>query len=204
MKIAIIGHGNVGGTLAKAWAKAGHDVIIGTRKAMDKKAARLTEGRPNIMQQRMAEAVQEAEVILVAIPAPATAALAKSLGQLKGKIIIDATNALWEKPEPYETGYHAFKAICKAEAVKAFNSTGFENMANPVYGDTTADMFIAGDSQEGKKAAMLLARDAGFETVYDFGGGDKVKALEHFAFGWINLAIMQGQGRQIALKILKR
>ena len=204
MKIAIIGHGNVGGALAKAWANTGHDIIIGTRKAEDEKAAALAEGHEKIRVAPQAEAVSAAEAILVATPAPVTADLAKAWGKLPGKVVIDATNALWEQPKPYETGYHAFADISGAEVVKAFNTTGFENMADPVYGDTTADMFVAGDSAQAKQVAEQLATDAGFEKTYDFGGADKVKALEHFAFGWINLALMQGQGRQMAIKILKR
>jgi|GEM_PF-2985140 len=37
MKIAIIGHGNVGGALAKHWANFGHEVIIGARNSQDEK-----------------------------------------------------------------------------------------------------------------------------------------------------------------------
>ncbi len=204
MKIAIIGHGNVGGALATAWARAGHKILIGTRKTDDAKAKDLITSHPNIEQKPMSMAITESEVILIATPAHVTAELAQSWGALPGKVIIDATNAIWKQPEPYETGYHAFVDICKAEVVKAFNTTGFENMADPHYGDTTADMFVAGDSEKAHDIAIQLAKDAGFETVYNFGGADKVKALEHFAFGWINLAIMQGEGRQMALKILKR
>ena len=204
MKIAIVGHGNVGGALAMAWAKTGHDIVIGTRKADDEKAAQLVASHEQILEATLDEAVREAAVILVATPAPVTADLAKAWGALPGKVIIDATNALWQQPDPYETGYHAFANLSKAEVVKAFNTTGFENMADPVYGDTTADMFMAGDSERAKAVVEQLASDAGFEKTYDFGGADKVKALEHFAFGWINLAIMQGEGRQMAIKILKR
>ncbi len=204
MKIAIIGHGNVGGALAVAWAKAGHQIIIGTRKSDDEKATKIISQYSGIQQMIINRAIQQAEVILVATPAHVTVDLATSWGALPGKVVIDATNALRKKPEPYETGYHAFVEICKAEVAKGFNTTGFENMADPVYGDTTADMFVAGDSSKALETATQLAKDAGFETVYNFGGADKVKALEHFAFGWINLAIMQGEGRQMALKILKR
>jgi hypothetical protein len=52
--------------------------------------------------------------------------------------------------------------------------------------------------------AEQLAKDLGFENVYNFGGSDKFQLLEQFAQSWINLAIMQGYGRSIAFKILKR
>lgn len=67
-----------------------------------------------------------------------------------------------------------------------------------------AHMFYAGDSDSAKIIAEQLAKDLGFENVYNFGGSDKFNLLEQFAFGWINLAMMQGYGRNIAFKVLKR
>ena len=63
---------------------------------------------------------------------------------------------------------------------------------------------MAGDDPRAKKVAKGLALDAGFSQCYDFGDGSKVELLEQFAVAWINLAIMQGMGRDIAFKVLKR
>jgi hypothetical protein len=49
-----------------------------------------------------------------------------------------------------------------------------------------------------------LAKDAGFAACYDIGGNDKFQLMEQFAFFWINLALIQGQGREMAFKLLKR
>ena len=65
-------------------------------------------------------------------------------------------------------------------------------------------MFVAGNSDKGKAMTIQLAKDAGFGECYDFGGDDKVALLEQFALSWINLAIMQGHGRGIAFKVVKR
>ena len=56
----------------------------------------------------------------------------------------------------------------------------------------------------GKELVKRLALDLGFEHCYDFGGDDKFKLIEDFAKAWINLAIMQGEGRNIAFKVLRR
>jgi len=77
-------------------------------------------------------------------------------------------------------------------------------MANPKYGNTSLDMFMAGDSIKGKQVASRLARDAGFAECYDFGGDDKVALLEQFTLVWINLAIFQKQGRNIAFKVIRK
>ena len=203
MKIAIIGHGNVGGALAKNWAKAGHQIIIGARNVNDDKVQQLAK-LENFSATDIENAAQESDVILVATPAHIAVDLAKQLGQLPGKVIIDATNAVRQKPEPYKTAFHALQDITGAELAKCFNTTGFENMKNPVYQGEGIDLFVAGSSAKAKEVSMQLAKDAGFGSCYDFGGDDRVELLEQFALAWINLAIFQGHGRDIAFKVLKR
>jgi predicted dinucleotide-binding enzyme len=77
-------------------------------------------------------------------------------------------------------------------------------MANPHYPLAAADMFIAGDNQEAKEIVTKLAKDIGFGEVYNFGGSNQFELMEKFALSWINLAIMQGYGRNIAFKVMKR
>lgn len=205
MKIAIIGAGNVGGALAVGWAKAGHEIVLGVRNPNDSEIKALVASDKNIIAKSVSEAAREAEVILVSVPVTAINDVAKALGEMKNKIIIDATNAVFQKPEPYAHGVAAIKALTQCEdVVKCFNSTGFENMASPKYGDTASDMFVAGSSSKGKAVAAQLAKDLGFAECYDFGGDDKIALLEQFALAWINLAIMQKHGRGMAFKILKR
>lgn len=67
-----------------------------------------------------------------------------------------------------------------------------------------ADMFMAGDSTKAKAVAAQLAEDLGFAECYDFGGDDKISLLKQLAMAWVNLAIFQKMGRNIAFKILKR
>jgi predicted dinucleotide-binding enzyme len=77
-------------------------------------------------------------------------------------------------------------------------------MINPDYAGTAIDLFMAGDSQSGKAIARQLALDAGFGACYDIGGNDQFDLMEQFAWFWINLAMFQGQGREIGFKLLKR
>jgi predicted dinucleotide-binding enzyme len=201
MNIAVIGAGKVGGTLAEKWAKKGHKIIIGAKDPSTKQ--HWTE-IDNISVSKIDDAVENVEVILVAVPVPAIVEIAESLGDLSGKIIIDATNSVFTKPQPYETGFSAFQTINNAKLVKGFNTTGFENLKDTEYEGKPIDMFMAGSDVEAKDVMRQLSLDAGFENCYDFGGDDKVGLVEQFAFAWINLAIMQGEGRNIAFKVLKR
>jgi len=161
---------------------------------------------PNTSLHLLIESVKNAEVILVAAVPQATQNISEQIKEFaKGKILIDAMNSIRSKPEGFENSFETFKYFLpETDIVKCFNSTGFENMQNPVYNDEGIDMFVAGSSQKGKEIAKKLSLDAGFSTCWDFGGDDKVQLLEHFALSWINLAIMQGEGRNIAFKILKR
>jgi len=204
MKIAIIGTGNVGGALAENWSKAGHHILLGVRDLENFKGRDLLQF-PNVQAYTMAEAVAAAEVILIAATPQATIAIAEQLGDTGDKILIDAMNSVRVRPEPYADTFEALRTITRsAQVVKCFNSTGFENMRNPNYGGVGIDMFMAGSSEQAKQVARQLALDAGFAECYDFGGDAQVPLLEQFALAWINLAIIQGQGRNIAFKVQRR
>ena len=205
MKIAIIGTGNVGGALAQGWAKAGHQIFLGVRDPHNFKGSELLAQYDNITAQPVPEAVQQSDVILIAATPKATQSIAEALGNVHDKVIVDAMNSIGAKPEPYSNTAEALLAWtnCK-DVVKCFNTTGFENMLNPKYGEISIDMFVAGDSQKGKAAATQLAKDIGFAQCYDFGGNDKFNLIEQLALCWINLAILQKQGRDIAFKVIRR
>ena len=204
MKIAIIGTGNVGAALAKGWAKAGHEILLAVRDTNNFKGKELL-AQKNITAQPIATAIKAAEVLLVATPPDAINELAKVISDAKDKVIIDATNSVRSSPAGYANASEALRALTNCvDVVKCFNTTGFENMGNPIYDGKGIDMFVAGDSAKGKEIAKQLAKDLGFEECYDFGGNDKIALLEQFALAWINLAIMQKQGRGIAFKVIKR
>jgi 8-hydroxy-5-deazaflavin:NADPH oxidoreductase len=204
MKIAIIGSGNVGGALAQGWVRAGHQVVIGAKFPLSDKNQSLATviGEDKFM--GLKEAVQASEVVLIATPPTAIFEVIAEIGDVTNKVLIDATNAVRQKPQPYETVYHALVDKTAAQVVKCFNTTGFENMLDPTYGEVKVDLFMAGDSEDAKKVALQLALDAGFGTCMDFGKGDKVVLQEQFALSWINLAIMQGHGRNMAFKVVWR
>lgn len=205
MNIAIIGTGNVGGALATKWAQKGHRIFLGVNDTANFKGAGLLRN-PNTSVHPVKEAVQQAEVILIATPATVAAEVAQSLGDTSSKIIIDAMNVVMGRgPAGFTNTTDAILSNTQTkDVVKCFNTTGFNNMLNPVYDNTAIDVFVAGDSVSGKEVARQLAKDAGFAECYTAGGNDKFFLMEQFAFFWINLAMMQGLGREIGFKLLKR
>ena len=204
MKIAIIGSGNVGGALAQGWAKSGHEITFGVRNKDEFKGNRLS-GIQSITAASIPDAVKSSEVIVIAAVPQAIKSIVEAMGDVSSKVIIDAMNSVRVKPEPYANTTEALTNLTNCRnIVKCFSTTGAENMADPVYQGKGIDMFYAGDSDKAKRVAEQLAKDLGFENIYNFGGSDKFQLLEQFALSWINLAIMQGYGRNIAFKILKR
>lgn len=190
--------------MAQQWIKAGHNVLIGAQFPLSEKnislATKIGEDRFAVVE----NAVRQCEVILIATPPEAILDILGKLGNVSGKVIIDATNVIMKSPEPYKTVYHALAEKTNAEIVKCFNTTGFENMLNPVYNNQGIDMFMAGDSEKAKNIAKQLALDCGFGSCIDFGKSDKVELLEKFALSWINLALIQGLGRDLAFKVIYR
>ena len=205
MNIAIIGTGNVGGALATGWSKKGHTIRLGVRDTSSFKGKELLT-HANISACSILEAVQQSEVIVLATPALMALEVAESLGNTQGKIIIDTMNIVMGRgPVGFNNTADAILANTQTrDVVKCFNTTGFNNMANPIYGGQAIDAFVAGDSTEGKRVAAQLVSDLGFGACYDIGGNDRFELMEKFAFFWINLAMFQGQGREIGFKLLKR
>ncbi|MCB0812678.1 MAG: NAD(P)-binding domain-containing protein [Flavobacteriales bacterium] len=201
MNITIIGAGNIGGTLAEKWKAAGHDIRIGARNLGDEETLKWAQGiGARVMP--IAEAVKAGDAVLVATPGKAVVDLAASLGSaLAGKLVMDATNMAG--PLGTAPGFDALRKS-GADAVKVFNCTGWENLADVRYGDQVADMFMAGGSEAAKARVRELVKDVGFTDAIDLGGDDKVHILEGFALVWIDLAIFQKMGRGIAFTLLQR
>ena len=168
MNIAIIGTGNVGGALATNWSRRGHTINLGVQDVNNFKGIELLKNESTKVFS-INEAVTKSEVILIAILPTALYNVIKKMGDVSGKVIIDATNAVRQTPEPYKTVYHCLADKTNGDVVKCFNSTGFENVLNHKYNGTGIDMFMAGDSEKAKSVARQLSLDAGFGSCLDFG-----------------------------------
>lgn len=207
MTIAVIGTGNVGQTLTLAFKKAGHSVIFGVReKEVDFKGKSFAIAN-NIPWDNINLAVERSEVTVLCTPGYIAHEVALTLGDVSGKILIDAMNSAFSKATKdnilYQNTTEAVLANCNCtDVVKCFNTTGFENMANPLINNEAIDMFAAGTSEKAKSVAMQLAKEIGFGKVWDFGGNDKITLLEELAMCWINLAIIQKNGRQMGIKFI--
>jgi len=105
MEIAVIGAGNVGGTLGKRWAKAGHEVAFGARDPADAKVSALVrESGPSARATSVPEAVRPAAVVVLTVPWDNAHEALSAAGDLRGQILIDATNPVPLTPEGLRQG----------------------------------------------------------------------------------------------------
>lgn len=91
-RIAVIGTGQVAHCISKALAAKNHRIVIGTRDIKSERAVSLLKDVPNSTARSPQEAAKENDVIFLALPWNAVQESVKSLGDLKGKILVDMTN----------------------------------------------------------------------------------------------------------------
>ena len=203
MRMTILGAGNIGLAAGTKWKAKGHDITFGVRDTQSQKAWNAMNIGAKVT--TFQEAVENAEVVLVAIPFGVADEVIKSIDvEWEGKIIIDATNPISASTEPFESAAEAISAWTgNGEVVKAFNTTGVSNMINPVYDGKSIETFICGNDVAAKKVVSLLAEDLGFR-VTDIGGIENAVMLENLAKLWVTMAYKLGKGPNFAFTIVER
>jgi 8-hydroxy-5-deazaflavin:NADPH oxidoreductase len=190
MRIAVIGKGNIGGTLGSKWRAAGHEVVYGTRDGSG-------QGPGGAPARSTVEALEEAEVVLLAVPGQAVPDVVSGLGSaLAGKVVIDAVNRIGA-PELDSRALIA-AAMPSARYVRAFNSLGWENFADPVPG---ANLFFAADPGA-RAAAEELISAVGLEPAF-VGDADATATVDGLLPLWFALVRQNGGNRKIALRIVR-
>src|SRR5262245_25442850 len=214
MQIAVLGAGNVGGTLGRRWAQAENDVTFGVRNPAEAKVQALVhEIGPNAKVASVAEAASRAAIVVLTVPWESAKDALLAAGNLKGKIVVDATNPLIMTPEGLQEGLvigHTTSAAEQiahwavgAHVVKAFNTTGWQNMTDPLYGAQHLTMLLCGDHAESKTVVAVLAKQLEFEPV-DVGPLRSARYLEALAMLWIDMAMFQGFGTNFGFQLVKQ
>ena len=171
--IGVIGTGRVGGALGPRFGDLGYTVVYGSRDPgsdkVRKLVARSGDGASATSQR---EAAQQADIILLAVPWRATEEVVKSLGDLDGKIIMDAVNPLQRADDGLlEMGVDTSAAQMVqswapgARVVKTFNNVNFMVMADPAAAGGPVTVPLAGDDAEAKAQVRQIVEALGFETV---------------------------------------
>ncbi len=205
MNIAVIGTGRIGRALGAGWAARGHRVTFGSRRPDDPEIRALVE-RFEATVATPDEAARVAEVVVLATPWQAAEEAVRGLGELGNRVLVDATNPIgagWTLLGPPSGGEQVAGWASGGHVVKAFNTTGFENMADADYGDARLAMLLAGDDTDAKATVGRLADDLGFEPV-DAGPLARAAWLEALALVWITQSLRPEVGRAFGFAVLRR
>lgn len=208
LPIAILGAGNVGIALGRAWIARGESVVFGVPNP-DKYRDAVAALGPTATLGSTASAVEAADVVVLATPYAAALEIARSVTDWGGRILVDATNPLAPGLAGLSVGTttsgaeQIAAAAHGARVVKAFNTTGAENMADSRYASGQVFMPVCGDDTDARSRVIALATLIGFDAV-DCGDLKAARYLEPFAMTWIHMAIKLGQGRSFAFARLRR
>ena len=214
MKIGVLGTGDVGRALGKAFAVLGHDVKMGSRSATNEKAlAWAADTGKGASAGTFADAAGFGEIIVLATLGVANESVISAVGAEKfsGKLVIDTTNPLdFSAGMPPRLaisgndsgGETVQRLLPNAQVVKAFNTVGSAFMFRPDFPGGPPDMFIAGDDAEAKKRVSAILDDFGWGVV-DTGGIESSRYLEAMCLVWVIAALRSNNWSQ-AFKMLRK
>ncbi len=202
MKIAVIGAGNIGGTLGRKWAAGGHEVVFGVRDPAAEKTRRLLSALEGSVQAvSPTTAPRGCDVVLLAVPGRAMVETVRLISpELRGKILIDATNDMTRDP------MHSLDLLRAAApdspVYRAFSNLGWEVFAEPEFNGTASDLFFCGDGAQVQTAVENLIAAIGLRPVF-IGGLDQADVIDGLTRLYFSLAMGQGHGRRVGLRMLK-
>jgi predicted dinucleotide-binding enzyme len=211
-KIAVIGSGVVGETLANGFLKHGYATMRASREPA-KLAAWKSGAKGEAATGTFAEAAKWADIVVLCVKGTASLEAIDQCGiaNLAGKTVIDATNPIADKPPV--NGVVAFftdfneslieklqKRAPQAKLVKAFSSVGSVHMVDPKF-PSKPTMFICGNDAGAKQQVTSILDKFGWETA-DMGAVEAGRAIEPLCMLWCIPGISKGQWTH-AFKLLK-
>ncbi|HEY5665605.1 MAG TPA: NADPH-dependent F420 reductase [Gammaproteobacteria bacterium] len=190
--IAMIGTGDVGSALGKAFAAQGHTIIYGSREPDRKRVEELVAETGNgASATTQFAAAAQADIVVLAVPGLLVEEITKSLGDLSDKIIIDPTNPLKRSMLRLEHGVDTSNAQIiqdaapDAHVVKAFNTLSWKTMVDPSEAGGPVSIPLAGNSGSAKKKVAELVAGMGLEPI-DVGPVEHARWVEGMLILWIN------------------
>lgn len=211
MRIGVIGSGNMGGALGRSFAAAGHDVAFSYSRQREKleKLARASGPRARAADS-IADAVADADVVLLAVHWSRVPAVLRAAGSLRGTILIDCTNPMNASDSALVVGLKTSggelvaRRARGARVVKAFNTVPAELLraGAPVLPEQPAVCYC-GDDAGAKRVVARLVREIGFEPV-DCGALVSARYLEPLALLVAELAYDRGRRPEVGLRFVRR
>jgi predicted dinucleotide-binding enzyme len=183
VNIAIIGTGNVGSALASSLSSTGERVTLAAR---DERKTADTAARLGLAAATPRDAAAGADLVVLAVPGDALAAVAADLGdEVRGKIVVDVTNQMNPDLTAASNAERLQELLPDAPVVKAFNTAFASIQADPRRPGFPADGYVAADDAAAKQMVLELVKSIGFRPV-DAGALSAARMLEGMA--WLNIS----------------
>jgi predicted dinucleotide-binding enzyme len=221
MKIAILGTGSVGQTIASKLSELGHEVVIGTRNISEKLSSSVKDGYGNppfsewhkenskVKLETFEKAASFGEIIINATHGGSSLEALKMAGgkNLAGKILVDIANPLDSGkgmppsliPELSNTnslGEEIQKFFPYTLVVKTLNTMWCGLMVNPaIIGGGDHINYIAGNDTGAKNKVKKLLQQFGWkdENIIDLGDITGARASESVLLIWLRvMGVLQG------------
>lgn len=171
VRIGILGAGRIGGTAAKLFSRAGHEVALSNSRGPGSLASLASSLGPHVKATSASDAVTFGDVVMLALPF-------RNMNRLppdhlfEGKIVIDAMNPYSSQGQVIDLGERTSteevaKRIPSARLVKAFNTIYWRTLdtgSRPATEDRLA-IFVAGDDPAAKEVVMKLIDQIGFAPI---------------------------------------
>lgn len=198
MRIAMVGTGPMGRTLGDGLAKAGHDVVVGTRDP-DRTRARDDWKGVKLQLASYGEIGTGADLVVNATSGASSLDALKAVGAdaLGGKVLIDIANPLDNShgfpPTLLMSNTDSLaeqiqRAFPDARVVKAFNTVTVAVLVNPkAFRGEETTIFLAGDDADARATAAGIASDLGWSDVVQFDDLTAARGLEMWLPLWIRL-----------------
>ncbi|MFD6696940.1 NADPH-dependent F420 reductase [Micromonospora aurantiaca (nom. illeg.)] len=172
MEIGIIGSGHIGGTLTRRLRSLGHDVAVANSRGPQSLTDLAAETGARAVS--VEEAVQGAELVVIAIPLKAVPQLPAAL--FDGRLVVDADNYYPQRdgdiPELLDRSLSSSRWTADhlkgARVVKVFNNIQAAHLMDEGKPAGTAGRIalpVAGDDADAKRIVMELVDELGFDPV---------------------------------------
>jgi hypothetical protein len=200
MRIGVLGTGSVGTARAGRFVELGHDVVMGSRSAINEKANAWAEAyAERAAAGTFADAAAHGEVVVNATAGTASLAALEAAGaeNLAGKVLVDVANPIAAYGPPITLDPVGDDSLAEqiqrrfpdARVVKTLNTVNAAVMVDPAAMSVAHDVFVAGDDADAKATVRGLLREMGWleENIRDVGGVSSARALEMYLVLWVSL-----------------
>ncbi len=204
MNIAVIGTGKIVAAYAIRYALAGHDVFIALKGGDATVVNKILAPYDNIVACSIEDAAAVADLVVIASSPKDVREIAYWLGDVRGKVIIDATANLHTTIDEQVNTAGAIKAITGSQhIVKVFSTRGYERLLKPLFRHERVQLVLAGDSKKAKEIVKILTTDLGVNDFVDLGSDETMPLFDELTKCWRNLAAKNAEQIKKAKTIQK-